>query len=69
MMDHIFDFCINAFGEGSELVLLLTTLTVDHDAASYISQFGHDRYVELSSRLMTGDPTEQLTRRIEALDL
>ncbi len=69
MIDHVFDFCIGAFGEGSELVMLLTTLTVDKDSAAYIATFGHDGYVELSRRLMVNDASDDLMSRVVALDL
>ena len=69
MIDHVFDFCIGSFGEGSELVMLLTTLTVDKDSAAYIATFGHDGYVELSKRLMVNDASDDLMSRVVALDL
>ena len=68
-LDHVFDFCTGSFGEGSELVMLLTTLTVDKDSAAYISTFGHERYVELSKRLMVNDTSDDLMNRVMALDL
>ncbi|MCR5596469.1 MAG: AAA family ATPase [Lachnospiraceae bacterium] len=69
MMDHAFDFCVSAFGEGSELVMLLTTLTVEKDSAAFITTFGHKKYSELSERVMVDDGTDDLMKRAVALDL
>ena len=69
MLDHIFDFCVRAFGEGNELVMLLTGLTVDKDTSSYLSVFGHEGYKELSSRLMIDTGSDKLMEKVFKLDL
>lgn len=66
-LDNIFEFCLQAYGEGNEIVLLLTELTVDKDATNYISTFGHAKYSELSKKLMLDDPTDQIMNKIAAL--
>ena len=68
-LDNIFSFVSQAWGEGNELVLLLTELTVNSDSTSFISIFGHATYSDISKRLMVDDPTSNLINRIEALDL
>jgi len=66
---YVFDFMLGAFGEGNELVLFLTELTVDKSASTYLSTFGNERYSELSNKLMIADPTDTLMKRIDLLDL
>ena len=68
-IDNLLEFAVRAFGEGNEVVLLLTELTVDKDAAGFLASFGHERYSELSQRLMVDDPNVELLHRIEMLDL
>lgn len=68
-IDNVFGFLISSLGEGNELVLFLTELTVDNNAAKFISTFGHDGYSTLSKKLMIDDPNEKLMQRIELLDL
>ncbi len=69
MMDHVFDFSIEAFGEGKELILLLTELTVDKDSAAFLTSFGNAGYAELSSKLMINDPAGNLLNKVEELNL
>ncbi len=69
VMTHILDFCVKAFGEGNELILLLTELTVDKDTGAYLARFPHAGYSELSSKLLLNDTGADLMQKIEALDL
>lgn len=67
-LNAVLDFCEAAFGDGNELVLLLTRLTGDKDSAGYLAKFGSDRYSELSSRLLINDPSEEIMHRIAELN-
>ena len=69
MMDNVFNFCLEAFGEGKELILLLTEMTVNKDAARFLSSFGNRMYSDLSARLMINDPAEDLMKKVEELNL
>ena len=69
VMTNILDFCVKAFGEGNELILLLTELTVDKDTGAYLARFPHAGYSELSSKLLLNDTGADLMQKIEALDL
>ena len=64
-----FPVLYSCFAYKEQLVMLLTTLTVDKDSAAYIATFGHDGYVELSKRLMVNDASDDLMSRVVALDL
>lgn len=68
-MNGIFDFCQKAFGEGNELILLLTELTVDQDTSAYLARFPHKGYSELSSRLLIQDAGTELMKEVLNLDL
>jgi len=68
-LNNVFSFMEQAFGEGNELVLLLTELTVNGDSSKFVATFGHDKYIELSERLMIDDPNKNLLKRIEDLNL
>jgi len=68
-LDNVFEFLSKAFGEGNELVLFLTELTVDKNSTTYLTKFGHAKYAELSKKLMVDDPTAGLMEKVEALNL
>lgn len=69
MLDYSFEFLEQAFGTGNELVLFLTELTVNGDATKFVGNFGHEKYMELSKKLMIEDSNKKLLKRIEDLDL
>lgn len=68
-LESVLGFCEKAFGEGNELVLLLTRLTTDKDSAAYLARFGSDKYSELAGRLLIKDPSSDIMKKIENLDL
>ena len=47
-----FDFCETAFGEGQELVVFVTELTVNRYSAWFIGENGCDRYYKYNKGLL-----------------
>ena len=48
MLDHLFGFTLRVFGEGNEMLILVTELTVHSDAVVFIGEYGCDEYARLS---------------------
>lgn len=51
-LECAFDFCETAFGEGQELVVFVTELTVNRYSAWFISENGCDRYYKYNKGLL-----------------
>ncbi len=43
-LHHLFAFVENVFGEGHEMLILVTELTINYYGARFISQYGCDDY-------------------------
>ncbi len=61
-LDHAFLFMEEAFGEGQEMVIFVTELTLDPRLSAFISQYGCEKYFVYNKRLLTG------SRRTEILN-
>lgn len=56
----VFDFVNQAFGNGTEMLLLLSELTEDASAARFIARYGCDAYYQYSNELMVQDRQDQI---------
>ena len=68
-LENLFAFVEEAFAEGNEMLILVTELTVNHNSARFISQFGCDAYQKHNEKLMLSERQMLLKEEIEALDL
>lgn len=68
-LSHLFAFVQEAFAEGSEMLILVTQLTVNQYSARFISQFGCEEYQRQSGQLMLSERQTLLRQEIAALDL
>lgn len=68
-LENLFDFVEKAFAEGNEMLILVTELTVNHNSARFISQFGCDSYQKHNEKLMLSERQMLLKEEIEALEL
>ncbi len=56
----VFAFVESAFGNGSEMLLLLSALTEDESASRFISRYGCEKYYQYSNELMVQDRQNQI---------
>lgn len=68
-ISHLFSFVQDAFAEGSEMLILVTELTVNQYSARFISQFGCEAYQKQSEQLMLSERQTLLQQEIAALEL
>ncbi len=64
-VEYAFDFMEQAFGEGQEMVVFVTELTLNSEAALFLSEHACERYADYSSRLLVGTRRAELLAEIE----
>lgn len=68
-LSNVFKFCEEAFGEGQELLILVTELTVSVYTANFISRNGCQEYFEHNKEMMFFERQKDILREIDELDL
>ena len=68
-MEHMLDFCERAFGEGQEMLILVTELSVHALSAQFIARYGCDAYYRHNQSLLLYDRRNDLLNDIAALNL
>lgn len=68
-LDHLFTFVENAFGEGNEMLILVTELTSNFFASNFISHYGCDPYFAHNKDLMFYERQKEISEEIEDLGL
>lgn len=69
MLHWLFCFAEKAFGEGNEMLILVTELTVNTYSARFIGMFGSEDYKKYNSRMMLSERQTDLKKEIAALEL
>ncbi len=64
-LEALFSFVEDVFGDGQEMLVLVSELTENSYSAKYISMFGCGSYSKYSERLMVSDRKTQLDKRIK----
>lgn len=65
----VFAFVEQAFGNGTEMLLLLSELTEDVGASRFIARYGCDAYYKFSNELMVQDRQNQILNALLEIDL
>ncbi len=63
--EFAFDFMEQAFEAGQEMVVFVTELTLNSEAALFFSDYACERYAAYSSRLLTGTRRAELLAELE----
>lgn len=66
---HVFDFFEKSFGNGQEILILVSELTVRREPARFIYAHGCEAYTRYQSQLLFRDTEKQLGKKIDALGL
>ncbi|MDE5873786.1 MAG: ATPase, partial [Lachnospiraceae bacterium] len=64
-LEALFSFVEDVFGDGQEMLVLVSELTENSYSAKYISMFGCSSYSKYSEKLMVSDRKTQLDKRIK----
>lgn len=68
-LSNVFAFCENVFGEGQELLILVTELTISQYGSFFISRYGCNEYFTHNKNLLLNARQQQIIRELDALDL
>ena len=61
----MFAFVQEAFGQGNEMLVLVTELTVNNASAQFIAAFGSEDYGRHNQELMLSERRDQILAQIE----
>ena len=68
-LSNVFHFSEEAFGEGQELLILVTELTAGFYSARFISRYGCKEYFDHNKELLFYERQKEIIREIETWDL
>ena len=68
-LDAVFRFVEDAFGDGQEMLLLITDLSVNRHSMAFINDHGCDRYFAHNEKLLFHERGDDLAERIGKLNL
>ena len=68
-LSNAFLFCEEVFGDGQEILILVTELTMSHYGARFISRYGCKEYFNHNKELLFYERQKEIIREIENLDL
>ena len=69
ILGNIFAFCEECFGEGQELIILVTELTVNYYSSRFISRYGCKKYFEHNKEMLFYERHKQIITDILKLEL
>lgn len=68
-MSNMFLFSEDVFGEGQEMLIIVTELTANYNTAKFISEFGCEEYFRHNKELLFYERQQEIISRIENLGL
>ena len=68
-LSNVFAFCEEVFGDGQEMLILVTELTISYYGAHFISRYGCKEYFNHNKELLFYERQKELIQQIENLDL
>ena len=68
-VDHMFEFAERAFGNGQELLVLVTELTTNDHCASFIGRYPSQRYHAHNQNLLFRERDKEIMLEMKTLNL
>jgi hypothetical protein len=68
-LSNVFTFCEDVFGDGQEMLILVTELTISYYGAHFISRYGCKEYFNHNKELLFYERQKEIIQKIENLDL
>ena len=68
-LSKMFLFSENVFGEGQEMLIIVTELTANKNSAKFISEFGCEEYFQHNKELLFYERQQDIIHRIENLGM
>lgn len=68
-LSNVFKFCEEVFGDGQEMLILVTELTINYYGTRFIARYGCKEYFEHNKELLFYERQKEIISEIEKLDL
>ena len=68
-LDHSFTFMEDAFGEGQEMVIFVTELTMDSEISAFITENGCEKYFQYNKTLLVGSRRAAILKELNRDDI
>ena len=68
-LSNAFAFCEEVVGEGQELLILVTELTINPHASRFISRYGCKEYFAHNKELLFYERQKEIITELESLEL
>lgn len=68
-LDHSFTFMEDAFGEGQEMVIFVTELTMDPEISAFITENGCEKYFQYNKTLLIGSRRAAILKELNRDDI
>ena len=68
-LTNAFKFCEEVFGDGQEILILVTELTISYFGAKFISRFGCEEYFKHNKQLLFYERQKEIISEIEQFEL
>ena len=68
-LDNLFSVAEKCWGDGKEMLLILTELTADPDSVDFISTYGCDAYFRHNKNLLFNERDLEIEKEIKELDI
>ncbi len=68
-LSNMFRFCEEVFGEGQEILILVTELTINYYGANFISRYGCEEYFAHNKELLFYERQKAIIKEIEKQEL
>lgn len=64
-LEYAFDFMEEAFGEGEEMIIFVTELTMSQESVLFLADYHCDRYMQYSEKLLVGTRKQALLSELK----
>lgn len=68
-LSNVFRFCEDVFGDGQELLILVTELTISYYGAHFISRYGCEEYFKHNKEMLFYERQKEIIRELDDLTL
>ncbi|SDB32104.1 ATP-binding protein [Eubacterium oxidoreducens] len=68
-LDHLFTFVEKVFGDGNEMLVLVTDLTINYASAKFIAEYGCKKYFKYNKKFQIHERQMEIANELEQLDL
>ena len=67
-LSNLFNFVSECFGDGNEMLILITELTVNYSSARFIAEKGCEEYYKYDKKFQLYDRNKELMSEVKALE-